>query len=130
MKEEDFAASIELKLKKDLSREYANLEQLKVVYSSSYEEIASTAEKDVKERLEKEYKYKYDALTDGHTNMRKKVYCHKDLLKYLRTVKNEGKAEVINSIRCPYISNLTINEYVDEFLRMQDFKCADCQRYK
>ena len=125
--EDEISKKVEIKLRKELSSEHIIMEQLKNKYTSSYDEIAADVGKDVKEELDNKYNQKYTALTDGHTNMRKVVYCLREHIKHITSVENGVKEDIDSSIKCP---NISLENYIKEYLQIQISKCAECKKYK
>lgn len=136
-RKEDISKEIELKLRKDLENEYieledkyTNLEKLKSEYTLTYAEVAVAAEINIKEDFEKQYSGKYASLSDGQRNASKMANCRGDHIKYLMSVKSSGSTEISNNIKCPNISDLSLDVYMQVYLQRQMSKCAKCSKYK
>lgn len=127
---EELYKEAESKLRKDLETEYLSLEKLKSDYQASYEEIAAVAEGKIKKELQGEYVSKYNALTDGHNNMRKRSNCQREHLKYIRAVESIENKSIDSKIKCPIITNDSLKEYLSDYLEIQVYKCATCPKYK
>lgn len=123
------------KLEKDnilLSKEVAKTrteisETVHQEYNKKYEDLKVQVENEVKEMLEKEYKDKYLSLTDGHTNMSKRLTCEKMHVKYLLSIKNIEGATIEQKIKCPKIDKSSLVQYMMEYEKIQTYGCGSCK---
>jgi len=127
---EELYKEAEDKVRNALETEYLSLEKLKSDYQASYDEIASVAERNIKKELENKYIDKYNALTDGHNYMRKRVNCQREHLQFITAVENIEDKRIDAKIKCLNISNDSLKGYFTDYLEFQISKCATCPKYK
>lgn len=123
----EISEKIQFKLKEEMINEYGKVELLKQGYNKKYEDLKAQVEKEAIETLDKEYNYKYLALTDGHTNMSKRLNCEKRHMKYLLSIKDIGQAAIEEKIKCPKIEKLSLIEYMREYENIQTYGCRECK---
>ena len=123
----EISESVHLKLEEELVKEYKKIEPIKQEYNRKYEDLKVQVEKEVKETLEKDYKDRYLSLTDGHTNMSKRLACEKIHRKYLLSIKNIEQATIEEKIKCPKIEKLSLVQYMREYETVQTYGCGACK---
>lgn len=121
---------LDIKDKEIVDLQKDNMLLRKEAYKTSAEiseKVQFKLKEEVIETLDKEYKYKYLALADGHTNMSKRLNCEKRHMKYLLSIKDMGQAIIEEKIKCPKIEKLSLVEYMREYETVQTYGCGGCR---
>jgi hypothetical protein len=124
---QEISDRVHLKLEEEIAKEYKKIELIKQEYNRKYEDLKVQVVDEVKEILEKEYNDKYLSLTDGHTNMSKRLACEKMHMKYLLSIKNIEGATIEEKIKCPKIDKLSLVQYMKEYEKIQTYGCGVCK---
>lgn len=124
---QEISDRVHIKLEEEIAKEYKKIELIKEEYSRQYEELKVKAVNETKEIIEKDYKDKYLSLTDGHTNMSKRLACEKMHMKYVLSIKNIEGATIQENIKCPKIDKLSLVQYMMEYEKIQTYGCGACK---
>ena len=124
---QEISDRVHLKVEEELEKEYKKIELIKEEYNKNYEDLKVQVVNEVKEILEQEYNNKYLSLTDGHTNMSKRLACEKMHMRYLLSIKNIEGATIEEKIKCPKIDKLSLVQYMMEYEKIQTYGCGACK---